>query len=88
MAETARSAHGLRKSICDRPGHPADTMDDHLRNPVPPADHERFLTVVDQDDPDFTAVIRIDRPGRIEQRHPIAQSQSAPGADLGLVALG
>jgi len=37
--------------------------DDHLGDALTAADHERVLSVIDQDDPDLAAIIAVDGAG-------------------------
>ena len=58
---------------------------DHLRNPLSGFHLEGLLRQVDQNDPNFTPVIGIDRPGRVQHGNPMFGSQPAPRTDLHLI---
>ena len=47
---------------------------------------DRLLSQIDQDNPDFAAVIGIDCAGAIERRYPRFESPTAARADLRFVA--
>ena len=61
---------------------------DHLCYAVVVLDYEGFVAQVDQDHPDFTTVIAVDRARGIHQADPVLQGQSAARPDLGLVPRG
>ena len=87
VAETAASAGRFRQTLPEVPNDPGEGRHDHLGDPVAPPHHERLGTMIDQDDPDFSTVIGVDRARRVRERHPVFQGQAAARPDLGLVAL-
>src|SRR5215217_615810 len=68
--------------------HGADRSDDHLRDALAPPYREGQLAVIDQQDLELAAVIRVDRAGCVEHRDAMLCRQPGARPDLSLVALG
>ena len=57
--------------------------EDHLSDPHAARHGESFFGVIDQNDLDLAAIIRIDRTGRVEERDPMLDRKTTPWTDLG-----
>ncbi len=86
MAEAARFARRGIEFAHLAPNRPHHALDHHLRDALTAFDHDRLGAEVDRDDLDFTAVVRVDGAGAIEQRQSMLQGQPAPRPDLRLEA--
>src|SRR5689334_10560556 len=91
-AETGRAetAGAARRAVERRALVPVDARDrshDQLRDPVATVDRDAFTTMVDQDDPDLAAIIRIDGPGCVQGGHAEFEGQAGTRPHLGLEAL-
>jgi hypothetical protein len=73
-----------RKAAYFLPTGAADPLHDHLRQAVAPPDDNRLPPQVYRYDLNFAAVIRIDRPGAINERQALSEGQTAAGTDLRL----
>ena len=82
MAEPALTPLGTIQIFAHIPRHRDRPLNDHLGDTVSPAYREGCLSVIDHDDLDFSAVVRVNRPGRIEKRHTVVDGKAAPGAYL------
>src|SRR5512142_1833504 len=88
MPEPACAAGGLAQFVhLDELGALA-TGEDHLRDALAVPDGERLAAVVDHDDPDLAAVVRVDGARRVHQRDAVPERQAASGSHLRLDAGG
>src|SRR3984957_6299637 len=62
--------------------------DYQLRDARTARNDEQFGTSIDQNDLQFSAIVGIDRPGRVEHCDAVASGQTRPRPDLALAALG
>ena len=58
---------------------------DHLRYPLAVADDKGLVAVVDDDNADLAAIIRVYGTGRIDQGNAVPERQTTAWPDLGLV---
>src|SRR5581483_3055384 len=65
----------------------ADALHDHLRDALSASNDYRFAAEIDGDQLNLAAIVRIDRPGAIHQRHAFAQREAAPWPNLRLEPL-
>ena len=63
-AKPARAAHSIVEYLHADEGWLGDSGDDHLRDTFPARDGEGLLSMINQQDFDFTAIIRVNRAGR------------------------
>src|SRR4051794_8750476 len=70
-AVTLVTAFGCIERLLFDKSHRAHRCDDHLRYPVPSPNIERRQTVVDEQNLDLTSIVRIDRPGCVENGDPV-----------------
>ncbi len=61
---------------------------DHLRDALAVADDEGLVAKIDQQDPERSAIVAVDRPGRVRQRYAVLQRQPRPRPDLHLETVG
>ncbi len=62
--------------------------DNHLCNPGSALDDKGFVSVIDQDDFYLAAVVRVDRPWRVQDSDAVFYGKTGPRPDLGFETFG
>jgi hypothetical protein len=87
-SESSHAANG-RRQLGHRPElHPFDSGEHHLRDPHAAGHLEGLGPEIHQNDLHLTAVIAVDRGGRVGDDDAVLQGQTRPGPNLALVILG
>ena len=85
VAKPASAPCGLWQlfdGFCEGPCHAFVTCEHELGDAFAVFHGEQGLPVVDQDDPDVAAVVRVDGARAVEDRHPVLVREAASGAHL------
>ncbi|EJW94171.1 hypothetical protein EVA_17724 [gut metagenome] len=88
MSESTCTALGFIEHFNRSPFHYFMTGYNHLGDAFAILHHKVFLREVDEDNPDFTTIVGVDRSGGIEHANTFLEGQTGTGTDLGLIACG
>ena len=69
MTKTSIVSLGRWKLIYLFPMRPDDALDDHLGNALATLNYHGLLAEINSDKLNFSAIVRIDGPGAVDQRH-------------------
>ena len=86
MAKAAAAARRLVEGVHGLPFHVLTARHDELRDTAATVDRERRIGEVGEDDTDLSAVIGVDRSGRVQDGEAVLDGQPAAWADLRLTA--
>src|SRR5690606_11216622 len=80
--EAARAPRRLAEPfhLCEL--RPHDRRHDHLRDPLAMGDDDGLRPEIDEENAQGTAIVAVDRAGRVRERDPVPQRKAGPRADL------
>ena len=87
MPESSVTAFRFVEHLHRFPRHLFVARHHHLSNALTIVDHKRFITQIHQNHAQFTAVVRIHRPRRVQYRDTVFQSQTRTRTHLRFITL-